>query len=137
MAENTQAESGFKVVDRRTFTVDGARREDADVREETEEAKRPAAPSSQDDRLDEGFAMLVEFLANSALLHLGVVGAPGGQAVPVDLESARTMIDLLSAVEDKTKGNLSAVERKFLGDALYELHTRFVETQKCAAAKRK
>ncbi|HLI34230.1 MAG TPA: DUF1844 domain-containing protein [Terriglobia bacterium] len=144
MAEETREESGFKVVDRRTFTAEGTRREGAPVVDEkrSQEAEKPrSAPEptrdAREDRLDEGFAMLVEFLANSALLHLGLGAGPTGEPIPVDLQSARTMIDLLDVIQDKTKGNLTPSERKLLDDILFELHTRFVELQKQATAKRR
>ena len=143
MIEETGEGSGFKVVDRRPFTEDGTRREDAPAREEKSEPQKvlatpEAAPKNPaDDRMDEGFATLVEFLANSAFLHLGLVGGPGGEPIPVDLQSARTMIDLLSVLQDKTRGNLSTPEQKFLGDVLFELHAGFVEAQRQAAPKRR
>ncbi len=104
MIEDTREDSGFKVVDRRPFTVDGTRREDAPAREEKPEPQKPQAAaetaprSAADNRLDEAFATLVEFLANSAFLHLGLVAGPAGEPIPVDLQSARTMIDLLSVL---------------------------------------
>jgi Domain of unknown function (DUF1844) len=144
MAEEAREQSGFKVVDRRSFTVEGARREGVAVDEEraaaAAEKRRPKAEparSATEERLDEGFAMLVEFLANSAFIQLGLGGMPTGEAIPVDLQAARTMIDLLDVLQDKTKGNLSAAEQKFLADVLFELHTRYVEIQKRATAKRK
>jgi hypothetical protein len=144
MAEQGHEGSGFKVVDRRPFAVDGTRREDAPREEEqaSPKAEKPRssaekATSAQDERLDEGFLMLVEFLAHTALAHLGLVGTPGGEPLPVDLESARAMTDLLGVLQDKTRGNLSTAEQKVIGDVLFELHTRFVEIQKRASAKRK
>jgi hypothetical protein len=144
MAEEARENSGFKVVDRRSFTSEGARREDAPVAEERvptaaekSRAKQEQSGSAIDERIDEGFVMLVEFLANSAFIHLGLGGMSSGEPVPIDLESARAMVDLLGVLQDKTKGNLSAAEQKFIGDVLFELHTRFVEIQKRATAKRK
>ncbi|MGH9403951.1 MAG: DUF1844 domain-containing protein [Terriglobia bacterium] len=140
MPEETREDSSFKVVDRRPFTVEGTRREDAPVKEERTAAEpekknspQPAKPGA--DRLDEGFAMLVELLANGALTHLGLMDT--GEPLPVNLPGARAMIDLIGVLEDKTKGNLSAAEQKFMGEILFELHTRFVEAQKQAAPKRK
>ncbi len=144
MAEQGHEESGFKVVDRRPFAVDGTRREDAPrdeekttVRTEKPQPSLEKGPGAPDDRMDEGFLMLVEFLAHTALAHLGLVGTPGGESLPVDLESARAMTDMLGVLQDKTRGNLSNSEQKVIGDVLFELHTRFVEIQKRASAKRK
>ena len=142
MIEDTREESGFKVVDRRPFSVDGTRREDAAPREEKPEPPKapPAAAGTKnpaDDRIDESFAMLVELIANSAFLHLGLVGEPGGESMPPDLPSARRMIDSLSILKEKTQGNLSPAEEKFLRDILFELHAGFVEAQRQAAPKRR
>lgn len=145
MPEERREDSGFKVVDRRPFTEEGARRPDAQVTEERLEAEkaRASAPASSkpapasDDRVDERFAMLIELLANGALTHLGLMDGGAGETLPVNLPGARAMIDLLGALQDKTKGNLSAAEQKFLGEVLFELHTRFVEAQKQAAPKRR
>lgn len=137
MAEET--DGGFKVVDRRPFTVEGARREDAPVKEEraAAEPKKEPRPSGKpgDERVDEGFAMLVELLANGALTHLGLMDA--GEGLPVNLPGARTMIDLIGVLEAKTKNNLTSAEQKFLGEILFELHTRFVQAQNHAAPKRR
>lgn len=147
MPEERREDSGFKVVDRRPFTEEGARRADAQVTEERLEAEKsrtaasapakPAPTSASDDRVDERFAMLIELLANGALTHLGLMDGGAGETLPVNLPGARAMIDLLGALQDKTKGNLSAAEQKFLGEVLFELHTRFVEAQKQAAPKRR
>lgn len=137
MADQTPDNAGFKVVDRRTFTEEGTRREQAPAREEKAEPRKEpvAAPKTAEDRVDEGFAMLLEFLANSALLQMGLGAGPSGESIPPDLEGARAMIDLLGVLQDKTKGNLSATESKLLGNVLFELHTRFVEIQRQPAAK--
>ncbi|MGH9343900.1 MAG: DUF1844 domain-containing protein [Terriglobia bacterium] len=139
MPEETREDSNFKVVDRRPFTVEGARREDAPVKDErpVEPAKKESQPAAKpgDEQIDEGFAMLVELLANGALTHLGLMDT--GETLPVNLPGARAMIDLIGVLEEKTKGNLSAAEQRFTGQILFELHTRFVEAQKQTAPKRK
>ncbi len=142
MNEETREDSGFKVVDRRPFTVDGSRRDEAPAREERPELQKPYLPSegipkAGDNDVDEAFATLVEFLAHSAFLHLGLMGSPSGEPIPIDLQSARAMIDLLSVLKNKTQGNLSAAEQKFLGDVLFELHAGFVEAQRQTSPKRK
>ncbi len=43
-----------------------------------------------------------------------------------DLPSAKRGIDLLDALESKTKGNLDADESAFLGSTLYELRMAYV-----------
>ena len=43
------------------------------------------------------------------------------------------MIEILSLLEEKTKGNLTAEERQVLEQVLYELRLRFVQVSGSAA----
>jgi hypothetical protein len=45
----------------------------------------------------------------------------------VNLEGAAQMIEILSLLDQKTRGNLTAEERQMLEQVLYELRVRFVE----------
>ena len=44
------------------------------------------------------------------------------------------MIDILSLLEEKTRGNLTAEERQLLEQLLYELRLRYVEATRAASA---
>ena len=48
-------------------------------------------------------------------------------SVYVDLLGARSTIDTLALLEQKTRGNLTETENKLLQHSLYELHLAFVE----------
>jgi hypothetical protein len=48
----------------------------------------------------------------------------------MNLDAARQMIEILSLLEEKTRGNLTAEERQLLDQLLYELRMRYVEAQK-------
>jgi hypothetical protein len=77
---------------------------------------------------DISFTQFVISLASSAAIHFGDVPEPGGTTLPEpNLEGARQMIEILSLLEAKTKGNLTAEERQVLDQVLYELRLRFVE----------
>jgi hypothetical protein len=56
--------------------------------------------------------------------------APDGQSHPVDVESARYLIDVLAVLEQKTKGNLDEAESKLLQSLIYDLRVAFVDAQK-------
>jgi len=56
-----------------------------------------------------------------------------GQTAEANLPAAQQMIDILSLLEAKTRGNLSAEERQLLEQILYELRLRFVEASKPAS----
>jgi hypothetical protein len=76
------------------------------------------------------FSAFVVSLATSAAVHFGDLADPAtGKAHPPDLAAASQLIDLLSLLEEKTRGNLTQDERDLLGQVLYELRLRFVSAQ--------
>jgi hypothetical protein len=76
------------------------------------------------------FSTHVLSLASSALIALGKMPAPDGQSHPLDVESARYLIDVLAVLEVKTKGNLDEAESKLLQSLIYDLRVAFVDAQK-------
>ena len=82
------------------------------------------------------FSTHVMSLASTALIALGKMPAPDGQALPVDLETARHLIDVLAMLETKTKGNLDETETKLLASLVYDLHIAFVDAQNKSVAKK-
>jgi hypothetical protein len=76
------------------------------------------------------FAGFVISLATTAAVHFGDIADPNtGERHEPDLVSAHQMIDLISLLQDKTKGNLTEDEAKLVDDLLYELRMRFVQAQ--------
>ncbi|HEX7489427.1 MAG TPA: DUF1844 domain-containing protein [Anaeromyxobacteraceae bacterium] len=65
-------------------------------------------------------------LGSSAFIHLGDVPHPEGGGLPPNLVLAKQTIDLLGMLQEKTKGNLSAEEAKFLENLLVDLRLRYV-----------
>ena len=51
---------------------------------------------------------------------------PQQPATPMNLPQAKEIIDILSMLEEKTKGNLSSDEGSVLGDMLYTLRMKYV-----------
>src|SRR5262249_57938040 len=83
---------------------------------------------------DLSFTAFVLSLASTAAIHSGDMPDPAsGQTTRPNLEGARQMIDILTLLDEKTRGNLTAEERQVLEQVLYELRLRYVEAQ--AAAK--
>jgi hypothetical protein len=74
------------------------------------------------------FAAFVLSLAHTAAVHFGDVDDPvtGVRGEP-NLPAAQQMIEILSLLEVKTRGNLTAEERQLLEQILYELRLRFVD----------
>jgi hypothetical protein len=77
------------------------------------------------------FYTFVLSLGSSAFVHLGDAPHPetGAPAEP-DLLLAHQTIDILAMLRDKTKGNLTPEEEKFLDALLTDLRIRFVEKSK-------
>jgi uncharacterized protein DUF1844 len=78
--------------------------------------------------MDEKFVSLVLFLRFQVELALGFYGAPDGKEVPEpQFEIARHFLDLLSGLQEKTKGNLNLEEERALNNNLTELRFRYVQ----------
>ena len=77
------------------------------------------------------FAAFVLSLAHTTAVHLGDVPDPtSGTKADTNLPAAHQMIEILSLLDVKTRGNLTAEERQLLEQILYELRLRFVEVKK-------
>jgi hypothetical protein len=50
--------------------------------------------------------------------------------VPVDTSAAKQTIDILSVMEEKTRGNLDPMEERLLSDILHELRIHFARAVK-------
>jgi hypothetical protein len=72
------------------------------------------------------FDSLVSMLVTQALAALGQIPIGEKQEPVVMLDHAKHSIDLLGILEEKTKGNLSAVEAEMLSSVLHELRMVFV-----------
>ena len=74
------------------------------------------------------FTAFVLSLASTAAIHFGDLADPvSGERSAPNLEGATQMIEILSLLQHKTRGNLTAEERQMLEQVLYELRLRFVE----------
>ncbi len=76
------------------------------------------------------FTILVSSLATQVLVSLGQIENPLSKKKEVDLRGAKFSIDLLQMLADKTRGNLSDVEKRYLEGVLYQLRMGFVEASK-------
>jgi len=74
------------------------------------------------------FTAFVLSLASTAAIHFGDLPDPlSGQPAEPNLDGAAQMIEILSLLDQKTRGNLTAEERQVLEQVLYELRMRFVQ----------
>ena len=72
------------------------------------------------------FTAFVMSMNTSALFHLGEISDPASGEKNKDLVLAQHSIDILSLLEEKTKGNLTEEEQDLLKHVLYDLKMRYV-----------
>lgn len=76
------------------------------------------------------FVEFVIGLATNAAVHFGDIPDPiSGQRSELNLDGATQVIEILSLLEQKTRGNLTAEEQQVLESVLFELRMRFVQAK--------
>ncbi len=116
-------------------------REDGEVRKPAEQeapqqpataASAPEEPKAASEEVPPGTAPRIDFPSyilsyyTQGLVLLGEVPNPYTNKKEEDCEAARHTIDILSMLEEKTKGNLTREEDQLLGSVLYELRMKFM-----------
>ena len=90
----------------------------------------PDAPHDDHHALDPvDFSTHVMSLASSAMISLGTLPAPDGTPHPIDLDTAKHLIDIVEMLEVKTKGNLDSAESKLIKHLLGDLHVSYVKAK--------
>jgi hypothetical protein len=123
-----EEEQGFVIRDKRGRGDESA----------ASESSHPAASSPAPDSTQEAghghephppvtFASFVFSLSTSALMLMGEQLDPRQGKIPVNLPQAKEIIDILSVLEAKTKGNLIQEEQAMLTDMLYALRMKYVD----------
>jgi len=120
-------EQGFVVRDRRgSGGSDDAPASSSSTKQATSAFASRAAPSQEAPALPVTFTSFVISLGTSSLMLMGEQLDPHQTPMPVNLPQAKEIIDLLSVLEDKTKGNLTSEEQTVLRDMLYALRMKYV-----------
>ena len=73
------------------------------------------------------FTTVLLGFASSALIHMGAQSHPESGAVSKDPALAREVLDLLSLLREKTRGNLTLEEERFFDSLLTDLRLKFIE----------
>jgi hypothetical protein len=147
----------FTVSDRRHFTSEGeVRKSDADEptaapapaaatvvvpppapepRPATNTAPAPTAAADEEASADErGQRFPSDFLG--LLISLGAQGSRllmgGPEGEPPDVEGARSLIELLGVLKEKTEGRRTPQEDQLIDGLLYELRMAFVQATRAA-----
>ncbi len=80
--------------------------------------------------LEEQFINFVIMLSQSVMLHLGKIANPLSGKIEKNLDGAKATIDLLVMFKEKTRGNLTDREDKFLATTLSNLQMNYVDELK-------
>ena len=149
-AEHSPEERGersFVVSDKRLFSPSGERITDTSPpepaesetpptlkQEEPAAATRtsPAEAAAPQDLSPVDFASFVMMLTNNVMVSLGQAPNPLTQQPQVDLAQAQHTIDIIMMLREKTRGNLTAEEDRFLQDLLPQLQMAYVQAKQQA-----
>lgn len=100
------------------------------AQEQTKKAKAGGRKEQRRPMPRGNFAALVSMLVTQALFALGMLpeveGQEGEKKEP-DMELAKYSIDMLEALEEKTKGNLTEAEKKVLENTLSQIRMAYVK----------
>ena len=83
--------------------------------------------SKDREALEANFSTLILSIGSSAAMSLGLAPNPGTGKVEKDANLARFNIDLLRMLRDKTQGNLTSDEQKFLDSLVSDLQLKFCQ----------
>ena len=147
--EEQKHEETFRVIDRRPFTSEGELRPEIVAEEKREEqmaaAKHPPpapaeraaapAPSGEAPKRSTAFENLVRMIGSNTAMVLGAYADPRTGQPMIDPEAAREMIDMLDALQEKTRGNLVPEEDALLLDLLGKLKVTYLEVSQALAAQ--
>ncbi len=123
---------GFVVKDKRAFDEKGELKEEkeevaAKGKEEEKKKEEPKEEEAGQAPLPEvNFNSLIFSLSSSALLHLGDIADPQTGEKRKDIALAKHTIDIIAMLKEKTQGNLTGEEEKFLESILTDLRWRYV-----------
>ena len=99
-----------------------------------EEAEAPSEAAAGERQMPPAtFEVLISSMVTQAMFALGAIPDPATQKRYLDLDLAKHHIDMLSVLEEKTKGNLSDDEAKMLDQALYESRMHYVQVANAVA----
>lgn len=139
----SEEEKGFVIKDRRSFDEKGGLKESPEetakaepkASQEPKEAPKTGAGKTESEQetrppLPEvNFSSLILSLSSSSLYHLGEVPDPETGEKKKDLALAKHAIDTISMLKEKTVGNLTEEEQRFIESVLTDLRWRYVKAK--------
>lgn len=97
------------------------------IMNECDGSKGPCPPPEGLPKAD--FSTLIVSLYSTALMQMGEMPDPSTGARSRDLELARQTVDIISVLQEKTRGNLDEEEKNLIATLLHELQIAFVKAR--------
>ncbi|MBI5574108.1 MAG: DUF1844 domain-containing protein [Elusimicrobia bacterium] len=82
---------------------------------------------AEQEKVNEYFLSLVFSLSAAAMQQMGKISNPITNKIEKNLEQAKVSIDIIEMLVEKTKGNLTVEENKFITSTLSDLQLNFVD----------
>ena len=126
-------EKGFIIKDKRSLDGKGELKEEEREEEIKGEEKKEEAKKEETQRIplpEVSLSSLIFSLSSSALLHLGEIADPQTGEKKEDFALAKHSIDTIAMLQEKTKGNRTEEEEKFVDSILTDLRWRYVKASK-------
>jgi hypothetical protein len=127
---------GFVVKDKRALDEKGELKRDKEDKKEAAEKVKDEEERKGEPKKEEAvraplpevnFNSLIFSLSSSVLLYLGEIADPQSGEKRVDIALAKHTIDTIAMLKEKTEGNLTEEEKKFLDSILTDLRLRYVK----------
>ncbi len=128
-----EEEKGFVIKDRRSFDEKGELKDAKLEEEQKKEEPKDQAPKKEAESppLPEvSFNSLIFSLSSTVFFHLGEIADPQSGKKAKDLPLAKHTIDIIAMLKEKTEGNLTEEEKKFIENILTDLRWRYVNSTK-------
>ncbi|MBW1705338.1 MAG: DUF1844 domain-containing protein [Deltaproteobacteria bacterium] len=131
-----EEEKGFVIKDRRSFDEKGELKDvESEKEKKPESENKEAEPKKEAPKEDTerpplpevNFSTLIFSLSSSTLFHFGEIADPQSGEKKKDLPLAKHAIDTIAMLKEKTKGNLTEEEQKFIDSVLNDLQWRYVK----------
>ena len=130
-------EKGFVIKDKRALNKNGNKDGDetgepktGDTAGKTENKRPKEEPSPDTSQMplpEVSFLAFMFSLSSTALFHLGELPDPQTNEKKKDIPLAKHTIDTIAMLKEKTAGNLTGDEEKFIENILADLRLRYVK----------
>ena len=126
MSEKEESQE-FKVVDKRRFSSDGSSVSESSRPDSVKEPIKVVKEENQHREHEPiNFSSFVLGIYTHTLIFLGDIPHPETNEINKNLEAAKQNIDILTILEEKTKGNLNQEESQLMKEVLDMLRLQFI-----------